>query len=222
MIKLAGTQMSELLSHPETGMGYQTVEIKFASFIRKATVYNAELLLLEDEPRINLTEDVFQYMVKSASSLQARLIESIRVVRPARPTRPLTAMKKFAADLRGKPATEGAEKKTEDGDVFIRFTAYMNDRRITPEGALRPGTYATTEADSRNVRTGAEAVERYALPDPRPAKYRFQIDPIKDTVYRGGTVQPAYEHKGGGVEVIFDDGTDDGTVTMSPTILPEK
>ncbi len=103
----------------------------------------------------------------------------------------------------------------------MRFTAYRNDRRITTDKGLLPGTYATTEADSRNVRTGTEAVERYALPDPKPAIYRFRIDPREDTVNREGTVQPAFGHEGGGVEVIFDNGTDKNTVS-GPAVLPEK
>src|SRR5207245_1474422 len=105
----------------------------------------------------------------------------------------------------------GDPKKTKQDDVFMRFTAYKNDRRITANNGLLPGTYATTDADSRNVKTGEQAVERYALPDPKPAKYRFRVVPTKNTEYREGTVQPAYGHKGGGVEVLFDQGTSDST-----------
>jgi len=222
MIKLAATHVSGLLAQPETGMGYQTVEVKCTTGIRKATVYNAELILWEEEPRTYLAEGVYQRMVKAADSIEARKIESIRVIRPARPTRQRSAMEKFAERLLGKPATEGKQNKTNEGEVFMRFTAYPNDRRITSDKRLLPGTYATTEADSKNVKTGTEAVERYALPDPKPAKYRFRIDPLKDTVYREGTVQPAYGHEGGGVEVLFDNGTDKNTVTVPPTELPEK
>lgn len=221
MIKLAGSQVTGLLAQPESGMGYQTVEVRCTTGVRVATVYNGELLLWEEEPRTNLLEGVYQRMVKAADSAEARMIESIRVVRRTPPSRRLTVLEKFAARSSGKPATEGEPKKTKDGEVFMRFTAYRNDRRITTDKGLLPGTYATTEADSRNVRTGTEAVERYALPDPKPAIYRFRIDPREDTVNREGTVQPAFGHEGGGVEVIFDNGTDKNTVS-GPAVLPEK
>lgn len=168
----------------------------YTTGIRKGTVYNGELLLWEEEPRTYLAEGVYQRLVKAADSIEARMIELIRVVRPAAASRPPTTMEKFAERVLGKPATEGEPKKTKDKEVFMRFTAYINNRRITAEKGFLPGTYATTEADSKNVKTGAEAVERYALPDPKPAKYRYRIDPLKDTVYREGIVQPANGHKG--------------------------
>jgi len=40
-----------------------------------------------------------------------------------------------------------------------------------------PGSYATTEADAKNVKTGKEAVARYALPNPDPASYVYTIKP---------------------------------------------
>jgi hypothetical protein len=221
MLRLSATHIAGLLSQPETGMGYQTVEVKVTTGIRRATIYNADLLLWEEEPRTYLAEGTYQRLVKSAESLEARTIESIRVVRPIRQIREKSTIEKYAESLLGNPATESERKKTKQGDVFMRFTAYKNDRRITANNGLLPGTYATTEADSRNVKTGEQAVERYALPDPKPAKYRFRIDPAKDTEYREGTVQPAFEHKGGGVEVLFDEGTSDNTV-CGPTELPEK
>ncbi len=124
-----------------------------------------------------------------------------------------------AGESQGTPATEGEPEETEEGEVFARFTAYRNDRRITPAKGLRPGTYATTAADARRVLTGSQAVERYALPDPQPAVYKFRIEPLGGTVCRRGTVQPAFGHRGGGVEILFDNGTDDGTVT-GPEVLP--
>lgn len=60
---------------------------------------------------------------------------------------------------------------------------------------------------------------RYALPNPKPAIFRFKIDPLQGTELRRGTVQPAFGHNGGGVEVLFDNGTDDGTVS-GPKVLP--
>lgn len=220
MIKLSEAQVSKLLSQPESGMGYQVVEVERKTSVRKGTVYNGELLLWEDEPRAALAEGVYETLVKVADSIEAQKIEAIRVLRHA-PRLVPKGMEKLAQTLLGKPATEGEKKKTQKGKVFMRFTAYSNDKRITANNGMLPGTYATTEADSRHIKTGAEAVERYALPDPKPAKYRYRIDPLEETEYREGIVQPNYGHEGGGVEVIFDNGTDENTVS-GPDVLPEK
>lgn len=85
--------------------------------------------------------------------------------------------------------------------MFKRFSAYDHDNRIRDDRSLRDGTYATTEEGAKNVKTGKDAVARYALPNPQPASYRFTIKPEKDTVIQTGVVESAYEQPGGGVEV---------------------
>jgi ribosomal protein L35AE/L33A len=70
------------------------------------------------------------------------------------------------------------------------------------------------------VKTGKEAVERYAMPDPTPACYVFTGKPKKDTKIQRGTVEPAHGRTGGGVEVYFEDGTQPNTVT-GPDVIPE-
>lgn len=86
---------------------------------------------------------------------------------------------------------------------------------------LLPGTYATTEADARNVKSGTDAVARYALPNPAPASCRFTITPRKDTPVQYGVVQPAHGQPGGGIEVIFTTGTQPRTVT-GPDKIPDE
>jgi hypothetical protein len=103
--------------------------------------------------------------------------------------------------------------------IFKRFSAYHNDRRITGDGALLPGTYGTTDEDARNVRTGREATARYALPNPMPAVYIFTIKPFGRTRLQKGIVQPRFGQPGGGVEVLFVDGTTSNTVT-GPSVIP--
>ncbi|MBI4263103.1 MAG: hypothetical protein HY657_01900 [Acidobacteria bacterium] len=115
-----------------------------------------------------------------------------------------------------------ATETTKTGEVFVRFSAFQNDNRIREDGSLRPGTYATTEEDARNVKTGRDAVARYALSNPQPASYRFTIRPEIDTVIQKGIVQPAFEQPGGGVEVIFKDGAAPNTVTLPPDKIPDE
>jgi hypothetical protein len=92
---------------------------------------------------------------------------------------------------------------------------------VQPDGSLSPGSYATTEEDAKNVKTGKEAVARYALPNPEPASYKFTICPDRDTVIQYGIVQPAYGQPGGGVEVLFKEGTQPRTVT-GPEKIPDE
>lgn len=111
---------------------------------------------------------------------------------------------------------------TEAGEVFKRFSAFANDRRVTAGMGLVAGTFATTKEDAdANVRTGMDAVARYALPNPAPASNVFAINPPTDSELRRGTAQPANNQPGGGVEVIFVNGLPDGTVT-GPTKIPDR
>jgi hypothetical protein len=111
---------------------------------------------------------------------------------------------------------------TTAGEVFKRFSAYANDRRVTKGMGLTAGTFATTKEDAdANVKTGTEAVARYALPNPKPASNVFTINPAQDTDLKRGTTQPANNQPGGGVEVIFVNGLPDRTVT-GPTTIPDK
>ena len=64
-------------------------------------------------------------------------------------------------------------------------------------------------------------MKRYALENKKPASNLFTITPPEKTSLRRGTVQPAYGEPGGGVEVIFVNGSPDGTVT-GPETIPDK
>lgn len=107
-------------------------------------------------------------------------------------------------------------------EIFKRFSPFANDRRVTAKMGLVSGTLATTKDDAdANVKTGSDAVARYALPSAAPASNVFTIKPPMDTDLKRGTVQPANNQAGGGVEVIFVNGSPDGTVT-GPVKIPDK
>jgi len=222
MIKLLDSQAAQMVSQPETGMGYQTVRIeKTSGGIAEGTVYNCELLEMEHDRRTALTKAGYQRLLASATTTEAWNIRSIRVVPRPRPLTASCDFRKSRTTADG-PATESSPRNTDKSILFARFTAHRDDKRITSVGGLVPGTYATTWVDAvLNVMTGAEAVERYALPDPTPAKFRFRIDPLAGTLYRQGIVQPAFGHEGGGEEVLFDEGCAPGSVTGMKE-LPEN
>ncbi len=119
------------------------------------------------------------------------------------------------------PAADAPVDKTTNGEGFKRFSPYENDRRVTPDKRLLPGSYATTEEDAKNVRTGMDAVRRYALPDSKPASCRFTISPNTNTDVQRGTVASANGQPGGGAEVIFTKGTQP-TAVSGPDKLPDE
>lgn len=111
---------------------------------------------------------------------------------------------------------------TEAAEIFKRFSAYANDHRVTAGRGLTAGTFATTKEDAdANIKTGSDAVARYALPNSKPASNVFTISPASDTELKRGTAQPANNQPGGGAEVIFVNGLPDGTVT-GPITIPDK
>ena len=75
-------------------------------------------------------------------------------------------------------------------------------------------------ADAHN-KTGTDAINRYAMPSDEPAIYVFTVKPTEKTEIRRGTVEPAYGKPGGGVEVIFVNGSSEKTVT-GPDTIPAK
>lgn len=219
MFRLSEGEIGSLLRQPESGMGYQVVDaLTTDSRTKRGIVYNAELLTLDEnrlsDRMIMLTKTVSEAL-RTASSTAGEF-RALTVVHDARTTRLAKQESKTAGG-----ADTAAEQKTKDGDAFYRFSAFANDRRVTAENGLLPGTYATTKEDGDKVKTGRDAVERYALPNDDPASYRFTIKPLKDTTVQKGIVQPANNHQGGGVEVIFTTGTTKNTVTQPPVKLPD-
>ena len=75
-------------------------------------------------------------------------------------------------------------------DVFIRLSAFNDDKRILPNGSVLAGTYATTLNDIKVVPSGAAAVGRYALPDRLPACHVYRIIPPPKTPSRTAPTNP--------------------------------
>jgi hypothetical protein len=219
MIRFEGPFVQQLLSQPESGMGYQRVEVTETDGRRQRGVaLNAELFVSDGEPRADLRILSYERAVNSARS-SASTVRSVVVLREsaARPA----AVREVAQQARqGAEAKDAPVEQTRPGEVFKRFSAYANDRRVQSDGSLLAGTYATTEEDARNVKTGSDAVRRYALPNPAPASFVFTTRPPDKTDVQRGTVAPANGQPGGGVEVIFPTGTPKGTTT-GPTKIPD-
>ena len=223
MLKLNESETNDLLAQPETGMGYQIVEaILRDNREEQGIVYNAELLFLDHETQQrDLQSDPYAMVLKLAESSGTK-IKKLRVLPRETATHRSAGIGEASAVLKNKttPTKDASIEKTKADEVFKRFSAYANDRRRRPDGSWRAGTYATTEEDARRIRTGKDAVARYALPNPAPASYVFTGCPNKDTEIQKGTVAPAHGQPGGGVEVIFTKGIQPNTVTW-PRKIPD-
>jgi len=231
MIRLASNTTQQLLEHFETGMGYQLVRGNLSSRYRHHVdedayyVMNAELLLSRSElplfrerVRTRLLEQmqphqIYKQILETAEPSPEFVLQEVFTRAKAR----LFFREAEAPALGG--ASSHSPKATTESERFARFTAFLNDRRITEDKGLLPGTFGTTKEDSEKVKTGKEAVARYALPNPDPAIFRFPIAPPSGTVHQVGVVQAAFGQPGGGVEVLFGDGVASKSVG-SPTTLP--
>jgi hypothetical protein len=219
MLRLSDTLRHSLLTEPETGMGYQSVEATLRdNKTERGIAFNAELLVLDDETQVTRrmypNTNPYTILLKRSAQSSGNEIKALRVL-------PRAGMVFRAIEKKAAPAKDASKEKTKADEVFKRFSAFQNDQRVTSDGRLLAGSYATTDEDAKNVKTGNDAVARYALPNPDRASYTFIIKPHKDTDIQYGTVEPANDQPGGGVEVIFTTGTQTNTVT-GPEKLPDK
>jgi hypothetical protein len=219
---------ADLAAQPESGMGYQLVEARFEKAQRSefGIAYNGELLVLASEPIIKIARESFELTVLRAPSASGE-IRSLTVVQKARAgatldlrARESLGLKAAAEKVGSGPASEAPVEETNAGEAFKRFVAYANDFRLRADKSWSDGTYATTEDDAKNVKTGSDAVKRYALPNPAPASYVRTGRPNKGTKIQRGTAQPAFGQPGGGAEVIFPKGTQPNTIT-GPVQIPD-
>ncbi|MDD5503784.1 MAG: hypothetical protein PHV77_00520 [Candidatus Omnitrophica bacterium] len=214
--KLSDTQIRELVSQPETGMGYQYVEASMSNLsTSQGVVLNSEVFIPEERIEKIMGRRFLTYSAILNEAERPGYIRTLKVV--GRSRLQLGETRHFAKSA-GVPACQAASSLTGKDQVFKRFSPYRNDRRIGEDGSLLPGAYATTEADARNVRTGSDAMNRYALPSDEPAIYVFTIQPPEKTSVRVGVVEPANGKPGGGVEVLFENGSPKKTVTGPNTI----
>jgi len=217
-------QQSELIAQPESGMGYQNVAIKLRNGeMRHGTAFNAEFLRYSEESP-HLLEKISEpsNRLRMLDEGQLGVGEEIRSLKVLKSEADVsTRVRESNSSTKSSSgASDAPEEVLQQDEKFKRFSAYANDRRVTANGGLVPGTYGTTEEDAKHVRTGRDAVKRYALPNPLPAVNVFTIGPPPGTILKRGVAQPTYGQPGGGVEVIFVNGSPPQTVTGPVQIPP--
>jgi hypothetical protein len=208
--RLSETQEYDFLSLPETGMGYQIVEgKKQGSYqIEKFIVLNSEIVVemnsyAEGHIRYIVNEGISK--IKASAS---QIILSAYSVLSANENK-----NNVSEQGNNKGALENSVEYADGEEVFVRLSAFLNDKRVDRENrCLRPGSFTTTEIDYKVCKFYSyDPVERYALPNNDEIKWAFYIKPVKKDTLQRGTVQPANGKSGGGKEAYFANGTLKGT-----------
>jgi glutamine amidotransferase-like uncharacterized protein len=231
MITISESIIGDLRRQPEYGMGYQVAIVKLNSGgTEEGIILNGRVFVKETElTSIGNMMSRYNELLTEAQRSPLRVVQAGLAIRPPDTLRGVR-MLCFANSARGLkvynsasrgPAEDAVITPTSYGEVFKRFSAYVDDFRVTESKGLVAGTFATTAEDAENVRTGMEAIARYALKDKKPANKVFTITPPSGTSLKRGTVQPANDEPGGGVEVIFVNGSPSNTVS-GPALIPER
>lgn len=221
MIYKAFSSFTEsLLRQPETGMGYQLIEAKRIDkySTQRFIVYNAELIVdlnnsFQENKRKILNEGYDRIFSKSdylqlnlSSVIKRQELMSFRIFSES-------MMDDKGRSTGGSGSVDNEPVYANGEDIFVRLSAYENDRRIDFKNkCLLDGSYTTTMDDYLSCKNhNDDPVDRYALPNDEEIKWAFYIQPKSNDKYRPGIVQPANEHNGGGVEALFDYGTSNDT-----------
>jgi len=222
IFKAYPSDQRQFLSLPETGMGYQIIEAKRYGKTSKDrfVVFNSELIIdrdskFSDFKRQIITEGYSTILIKAESLLIETSTISLVARSQITEIRILTESKKKDKGRHsdGQGAADNPKELADGEEIFVRLSAYENDKRIDFENKkLIPGTYTTTDSDYLDcVRFIDDAIDRYALPNDEKIKWAFYVRPKTIDVLQRGIVQPAFGHDGGGLEIYFENGTSNKT-----------
>jgi len=217
--KTTTPEIQKLLSLPETGMGYQIIESGHFTKSRYV-VYNAQIAINIDQYFNTFKKRLFNEGFKiTLQKIEPIALTNITLLRKTELmfSTPIFETK-FMADKEkkdkkrqngGKGAIDNPIQQANGLDMFVRVSAYEDDKRIDfVNKRLTDGTYTTTLQDYTDcVQTQDDPVDRYALPNDEEIKWAFYIQPKKADELQLGIVQPAFEHAGGGIEAYFHKGT---------------
>lgn len=207
---------SNLLSLPESGMGYQIVDAKREGGYAKKRflIYNSELIVDFDnrftEFKRQIIKEGYRRIINKAEYLSLE-ISAIVKRSEVEASWSLSENKKQEKGRHsgGKGAIDKPKECTDGEEIFVRLSSYENDKRIDfSNKKLIPGTYTTTNGDYYAcVRLNDDPVDRYSLPSDEEIEWAFYVQPKSYDILQRGIVQSAFDHDGGGLEVYFEKGT---------------
>ena len=110
--------------------------------------------------------------------------------------------------------------RTNENDVFYRWEPFPTSIKVNQSaGLIAAKTFAAPFLETQFVPTGFGAVARYALPQPFPACFRWELQPVPNDIRCGASV-PMNGQSGGGVEVMFVNQTHNRGPIANPVVLP--
>lgn len=215
-----GNQL-ELLAMRETGMGFQIVSARYQSEYnsRDFLILNAAIII---EMNQSFDDSLRQVLINEnkhfVQDLKEKQLFDIQV-EPEIKSFILAEKQLYKKD---KGALDNpVEIVIKELFYCIRLSAYYDDKRIDRiNKRLLPGSFTTSLEDFLACKFNKyDFIERYAMPNPEPVKWAFQIEPkIGVDSYQQGIVQPKFGHSGGGLEYFFEKGTSFGTFTSEADI----
>ena len=179
-----------LLERPESGMGYQLVRVRSKGDARRFVILNAEWAIAVGTHWRPVREaDIWPFEKAYTRRPWERIFRLMDrrnepVGTPEAEPFPYT-LEELNVE------SHGSYSAVSGDEVFYRYSAFANDRRLRSEGGVIPaGTYLTSQKDTRFAESGLGAVARYALPNPTPAIFRFAIGLPTGTALMCGTPHP--------------------------------
>lgn len=228
--KTYSSDLFKLLSLSETGMGYQLIEAALfgRSQKNKYCVYNSELILdLDSSFAVNKRQVFSKHFSVALREAKSLAIETNSITLIPK-SQAIETVRNLSLELKmmnesskrdknrysgGRAAIDSPKENADGKEIFVRVSAYENDRRVDfTKKRLIDGTFSTTYRDYLHcIGSQDDPVDRYALPNDETIKWAFYVQPkIIDKLQRG-IVQPAFGHQGGGIEAYFEKGTSDNT-----------
>ncbi len=198
--RLTLAQEKELLTQPETGMGYQAIEAQLPGIDMKAKfiVLNAELAVELNEAAPLVVKEIAREGIE-------KVLEKAMEFR-------WQITKVIFHDAELKPVSVADEVKaehTDGGEIFVRRSIYANDKRIDMVNkCLRPGSFTTTLADSLKYKHSSEdPLIQLAMDHGVRGQWGFHVQPKRSDSLQRGKVNT----QTGAKEIFFKNGTSHGT-----------
>ena len=150
-----------LLSAPESGMGYQIIEARNSlqgyKTIERYIVYNSEIVLLHPMTLSDSEKDTPQEIHHEKQNQRIVDIVNLRDIKLVDRNRGNTesvreSSEKYGSVQTGHGARDNKVQHADGRGVFVRLSAFENDRRIDRESKrLLNGAFATTLLDYNRV-----------------------------------------------------------------------
>lgn len=210
--KLSSSQERSLLQQPETGMGYQIFEATSTGNYKRERfmALNSEIIIeLNGFEGVHVQKIINEGILNVRATAKEITLTGINVLNKIQ-YRQLVGESK---NERERGAIDNPVENANGEEIFVRLSAFDNDRRIDKiKQCLLPGSFTTMEDDYKYCKSNnINPIERYALPNNDAIKFVFYINPLRKDTLQRGIVQPANEKQGGGKEAYFNEGTSNGT-----------